>query len=332
MAKTGHRLREKAGFSVDAIRAGACSPGENLSMSQPIPSHSGQKERTLRALVVMECGMAMMTVSAAFFANSAALLTNAVRSLLDLLVCAVSLVTVRLVGRRHAHFDYGLGKLENLAVLFVVLAMGVALAPIVARSLSALFEPQPLDGTGPGLVALTAALIFNLVFYLRFKSLHARDNSPVMEGQMHLYRNATVATLCALSAVFIGSHAAPDSRWLLRLDPIASFLLAALVAQSAYQLARRSLLGLLDATVEDSLQHAINRELAKHIESYSALHGVRARHSGSRVRVEVFLDFEPDLSCRDLLARCKALKADLENAIPRAEVWIVPSDTPPSAL
>ncbi len=290
------------------------------------------KERTLRVVLVIECALGALTLVSAFLANSTALYTNAARAALDVLVCGVSLVTVRMVGRRHARFDYGLGKLENIAVLLVVLVMAVVLVSMLARSYASFVVPTPLVGTGPGLVALALAGVFNVCAYLRFRSLCSRDNSPVLEGQLHLYRNATVATSFALLAVLVSSLASPESRWLLRLDPLASLFLAALVAQSTWRLARRSLLGLLDATVEEALQQAINRELARHIDSYEALHGVRARYSGARVRVELFLGFAADLSGRELMSRCKALKADLENAIPRAEVWVVPSDEPPSSL
>lgn len=295
-------------------------------------SLSTQKERTLRVLLGAECVMGALTLVSAAVANSTALYTNAARVGLDILVCVVSLVTVRLVGRRHARFDYGLGKLENLAVLFVTLAMGAALVGIVWRSIDGLLAPRPLEGTGPGLATLALACVGNAYFYFRFRGLHAHDGSPVMEGQMHLYRNAGAATVCALVAVAVGSSVSADRPWLLRLDPVAGLLLGALAAQSMYRLARRSLLGLLDATVDEPLQQAINRELARHADDYDALHGVRARYSGTRVRVELFLGFPEELSSRELLGRCKALKADLENAIPLSEVWVVPSDAPPSAL
>lgn len=295
-------------------------------------SLDAQKERTLRLLLVLECLMGVLTLFSAFVANSTALYTNAARVGLDILVCGVSLVTVRLVGRRHARFDYGLGKLENLAVLFVTLAMGAALVGIVRRSAGDLMTPRPLEGTGPGLVALALACVGNACFFFKFRQLHARDGSPVIEGQMHLYRNAGVATVCALAAVAVGSRVSADRPWLLRLDPLAGLLLAGLVAQSTHRLARRSLLGLLDATVDEPLQQAINRELARHADDYEALHGVRARYSGTRVRVELFLGFPEELAGRELLARGKAIKADLEAAIPRSEVWVVPCDEPPSSL
>lgn len=291
-----------------------------------------QKERILRVLIVAECLMGLLTLVSALLANSTALYTNAARVGLDILLCAVSLVTVRMVGRRHARFDYGLGKLENLTVLFVTLVMGAALVGIVRRSMEGLLMPRVLEGTAPGLVALGLACVGNAYFYLRFRRLHAHDGSPVMEGQMHLYRNAGAATIFALVAVAAGSHASANHPWLLRLDPLAGLLLAGLVAQSTCRLARRSLLGLLDATVDEPLQQAINRELARHVESYDALHGVRARYSGTQVRVELFLGFSAELSGAELLARCKSLKADLEAALPHSEVWVVPSDAPPSAL
>lgn len=298
-----------------------------------IPEPSAlRKQITLGVLLVAEIALGTVTILSAFQANSAALYTNAARVGLDVLVCLVSLLVVRVVGRRHAHFDYGLGKLENLAVLFTTAAMGFALVLIVQRGVDGLVNPRPLERTELGLWALGAAFVLNIAAYIQFLRLRSQDASPLLEGQSHLYRNALVATLFSLIAVLAGTYARGRYEWMLLLDPIAGLLLAGLVAQSTWRLARRSLLGLLDATVDEAFQQAINRELVRHIESYEGLHGVRARHSGARVRVELFLEFPPALPSGELLARCKALKSDLEAAIPQSEVWVVPCDHAPSAV
>lgn len=292
---------------------------------------SRQKQFTLAILLAAEIVLGTLTVVAAVMANSAALYTNAARVGLDILVCLVSLLVVRVVGRRHAHFDYGLGKLENLAVLLTTVAMGFALVLIIQRCVDGLVNPHPLQRTGLGLWTLGVALLLNIAAYIQFLRLRAGDASPILEGQSHLYRNALAATLFALIAVLAGTYSHGREKWLL-LDPIAGLLLAGLVVQSSWRLARRSLLGLLDATVDESFQQAINRELIRHMKSYERLHGVRARYSGARVRVEIFLEFPPALPSGDLLGRCMALKSDLEAAIPQSEVWVVPCDQAPSAV
>ncbi len=291
-----------------------------------------RKQLTLGVLLATEICLGAVTVVSAIRSDSATLYTNAARVGLDILVCLVSLLVVRMVGRRHAQFDYGLGKLENLAVLFTTAAMSFALVLIVQRGVEGLVNPRPLERTELGLWALGVAFLLNIAAYIQFLRLRARDASPLLEGQSHLYRNAVVATLLSLIAVLAGTYSGGRYEWMLLLDPIAGLLLAGLVAQSAWRLARRSLLGLLDGTVDESFQQAINRELIRHIESYEGLHGVRARHSGAKVRVELFLEFSSALPSGELLARCKALKSDLEAAIPQSEVWVVPCDHGPSAV
>lgn len=297
----------------------------------PVPS-ALQKQITLAILLAAEICLGTLTVIAAFRADSAALYTNAARVGLDVLVCLVSLLVVRVVGRRHAHFDYGLGKLENLAVLLTTLAMGFALVLIVQRCVDGFVNPRPLHRTALGLWVLGTAFMLNIPAYAQILRLRARDSSPILEGQSHLYRNALAATFFALIAVLAGTFYQGRNEWMLLLDPLAGLLLAGLVMQSLWRLARRSLLGLLDATVDEAFQHAINRELIRHMKSYERLHGVRARYSGARVRVELFLEFPAELLSRELLGRCMALKSDLEVAIPQSEVWVVPCDRAPSTI
>lgn len=298
---------------------------------KPEPS-ALRKQLTLGVLLVAEVALGTVTIISALQANSAVLYTNAARVGSDVLVCLVSLLVVRMVGRRHAHFDYGLGKMENLAVLFTTAAMGFALVLIVQRAVDGLANPRPLERTELGLWALGAAFILNIAAYVQILRLRRRDASPVLEGQSHLYRNALIATLFSLIAVLAGTYSGGRHEWMLLLDPIAGLLLAGLVVQSTWRLARRSLLGLLDATVDERFQQAINRELIRHIKNYEQLHGVRARHSGARVRVELFLEFSSALPSGEVLTRCKALKSDLEASIPQSEVWVVPCDHAPSAV
>ena len=291
-----------------------------------------KKQSTLATLFVVELAVGSLTLAGALAANSAVLYTNAARAGMDVFASLVAWLVVRAVGRRHANFDYGLGKLENIAVLFTISAMGVALAVIVWRGVDGVLNPRMLERTGFGMAMLAATSIANAGVFARMRWLHRRDASPVLEGQLHVYRNAVAAGVFALAAVAVATYAGREHAWVRLLDPVAALLLAAMVATSMWRLARRSLVGLLDGTVEEAFQQAINRELARHIDTYEALHGVRARYSGARVRVELFLEFPAVLPVGELLARSKALKSDIESAIPQSEVWVVPCDGPPSLV
>jgi divalent metal cation (Fe/Co/Zn/Cd) transporter len=95
-------------------------------------------------------------------------------------------------------------------------------------------------------------------------------------------------------------------------DPIASLLGVLFMLHAAWGMASSSVGDLLDATIEESVQLQIMRQLVHHMDSYERIHQVRARRSGPNIYVEIFLEFNPTDLMGDVQKRIDALRKDLQ--------------------
>ena len=82
---------------------------------------------------------------------------------------------------------------------------------------------------------------------------------------------------------------------------------------------------IIDQAVEETVQHAINRALARHFADYDRFEGVRSRRSGRRVFIEVALGFDGGLTMAEVTRRSAALSATMRGEIADADIAILAS-------
>lgn len=266
------------------------------------------------------------SLAAALMADSLTLWASCLRVGLDLPASFFALyVSARLLRRQEGNFDYGLGKWENLASLINVPMLFVGLGFLAFRAVQSFLHPQPVTHTGFGLVVLVVFGVVNVTLMLRFRRLNRENPTPLVHAQFVLYRNATAASLLSIFALVGARLDGPAGTYF---DIFGAVVLAFLIVQSAVLLLRQSLSALLDEAVEETLQLRIVNGLAGAFPHYRQLHRIRSRHSGNRIFLELFLEFDPDLSVRELTARSKEIRRHLEQAVPGAEVSVIPCESP----
>ena len=157
-------------------------------------------------------------------AGSAAMIADAVHSLSDFLTDLIVLVFVRIGARpQDASHDYGHGKFETLATLFVALALIAAAIGIIvsgALKIARWLQGDTLDT--PGLLALWAALLSILVKEILYRYTIARGealDSPAVVANAWHHRSDALSSVGA--AIGIGGAILLGQRWAV-LDPLAS--------------------------------------------------------------------------------------------------------------
>ena len=288
------------------------------------PHLEHDRHRTLVIMVWCEVAAFLLVLAAAWPTNSLTLWASVLRVGLELPASFFALyVSDRMLRQSHGRYDYGLGKWENLGSLLNVPVMFIGLAFLAFRVFQHFLDPQPVTKTGFGLAVLLIFGGVNLALMLRFRSLNRAVPSPLVYAQFILYRNAFAASLLSVLALAGAWLAGPMGAYF---DMGGAVLLAGLILQSGLLLLRQSLSALLDETVEESLQNQIAEGLARAALDSHRLHRIRSRHSGGRVFVELFIEFPPEISVRELMGRIARIKSDLETAIPHAEVSVIPTE------
>lgn len=282
----------------------------------------------MRSSLLVEASSFVLNLSAALMANSLTLWTNTLRVGLDLLATTFAFAVTRRIARgKDERFDYGLGKWENLSALVNAAVMVAAFFYISYLAVHRLRHPSHIEGAGLGIFVLVIFAGLNFWLFNRFRRLRKKDPSPVVHAQFVLYRNAATASLFSLCAV-IGATLSTNETVDMLFDVLGAGVIAVVIFYGMFTLLRQSLSALLDEALEESLQLRVMHALAESFSDYSQLRRIRTRRSGSRIFVDLFLEFPAEISTGDLLTRTADIKQCVENHVPNCETWVIPVRPP----
>lgn len=229
--------------------------------------------------------------------HSSAMVADAVHSLSDFFTDLIVLLFVKVSAKpQDESHDYGHGKFETIATLFIGLALvGAAIGIIVsgAMKFAHWLEGETLEV--PGKLALVAALISILVkeALYRYTAIKGRKlNSSAMVANAWHHRSDALSSIGA--AVGIGGAILLGERWAV-LDPLASIVVGGMLMKVAWDLLKGSLGELTD----QSLPAEEEREIVNIITSFDGVsepHNLRTRHIGNRIAIECHIRMDGNLS------------------------------------
>ena len=287
-----------------------------------------ERERTERTAFtgVITCALGLiLNIISVVLANSLVLVADFFNSLLEFCSVTMSWLTLRRLRRdTRAVFNYGLGKIENLASLAIGFFMLVSVLIMIFLIVNRLLHPVRLHGFGIWM-GIACAFVFGIVngrLWWRTRQHKRNAPSPIVEAQLRLFAVKALANAC-MFVNFVVSVTVPGG-WVMYLDPLTSCLTLALMINSGWHLLRHSIHDLLDRSLEEPLQLLITKQLVKHFEDYTLLDGVRSRYSGRHIFIEIFLGFDARKSLGEVQAVVDAIKQNLEKEIPHSEVIIIP--------
>lgn len=284
------------------------------------------RERAILLGLVLDSALLVPFVAIALWSNSLTLMGEAIRGGILMALEAFLLVTLRRIHRGELpDYDYGAGKLEqfgNLMVGTALIAGALFLADEAYLRLRTVPE-QPATGMAFAVGIAVVNLGLNLVA-LRSVWQAGRDGTSVlMTGQIRSRLSKTISSALVVVAVVL--NAVFGAGGIGRAADLGGTALVVIVMVTlGAGLWRDSLPPLLDRTLDEARQAAINRVLARHFDRYDAIGAVRGRVSGRDALVEVHLGFRPDRRIAEAQAVAEAVAADLAALIPGARVTVVP--------
>ena len=222
--------------------------------------------------------------------HSAAMVSDAVHSLSDFVTDIVVLIFVRVSARpQDDDHDYGHGKYETIATLFIGLALAAAAVGIVvaaARKLAAWFQGEELPA--PGALALWAALISIVVKEILYQYTRIKGrklDSPALEANAWHHRSDALSSVGA--AIGIGGAILLGQRWTV-LDPLASIAVGAMLVKVAWDLLGPSVGELTDSSLPADTEEEMIR-IIRSVEGVEDPHNLRTRRVGNRIAAEVHI-------------------------------------------
>ena len=228
--------------------------------------------------------------------HSSAMIADAVHSLSDFFTDLIVLLFVKVSAKpQDESHDYGHGKFETIATLFIGLALvGAAIGIIVSGSVKFAHWLGGETLEVPGKLALLAALISILLKEVLYRYTVARGrklNSPAVVANAWHHRSDALSSIGA--AIGIGGAILLGERWAV-LDPIASIVVGGMLMKVAWDLLKGSLGELTD----QSLSAGEEREIVDIITSFPEVcepHNLRTRRIGNRIAIESHVRMDGDL-------------------------------------
>ncbi len=286
-----------------------------------------ERERALFLSLLAAIAPVVPKLVASVFSGSVTLYASTLKTVNE----AVATLVAWLIARKMARgdpgiYDYGMGKLENIARVLTGGLMLVSIVILVVAALYRILFPALL-GTGgvlAGIVILVVIIATNIYFWMRNYRIAVREPSPLMDSQWRLFRMKAFANIVVLVTLVIATLCS-GYPWAVYIDPIGSFFVIALLLQSGWGMISKSLPDLLDRTLEEELQLVVMKELAEHFHLYEQLHGLRSRRSGGNIYIEIFLGFDGEIKMCEVQEVIDRIKISLEAKIPKSSVNIIPT-------
>jgi cation diffusion facilitator family transporter len=213
-----------------------------------------------------------------YVTGSVGLLSDALESLVNLGGASMALWMLWLAAQppdqEHA---YGHDKAEYFASGFEGMLIFVAGGAIAWAALPRLWQPQPLEQTGPGLAVAALAAVINLVVARVLLRAGSRYRSPTLTADArHLMTDVWTSV-----GVIGGVGLVHFTGWL-RLDPLLALAVAANILWTGYRLVREAAMGLMDTAWPDSLQADLRDVLDGFRARGIEFHAVRTRGAAAR--------------------------------------------------
>lgn len=279
-----------------------------------------EKELTVVTLAGSIANLVLLAFkfTAGIVGHSAAMVADAVHSLSDFVTDLIVLVFVRVGAKpQDDGHDYGHGKFETLATLFVGLALAGAAVGIIASG--AIKFAHWLQGETlqmPGRLALWAALLSIAVKETLYRYTAARGkalDSPAVVANAWHHRSDALSSIGA--AIGIGGALLLGERWAV-LDPLASVVVGTMLVKVAVDLLRSSIGELTDSSLPADTEREIE-EIICSFPEVSEPHNLRTRRIGTRIAIEAHVRLRGDMSLSDAHAIISALERRLRDRFGR---------------
>jgi cation diffusion facilitator family transporter len=205
-------------------------------------------------------------------------LSDAAESLVNLAGAIVALRMLSIAARppdeSHAHghskAEYFSSGIEGGLIL-------IAAVMIAYAAIQRLFDPQPLEDVGIGIVVAVAASAINFFVSRTLLRAGKKYDSITLEADgKHLMTDVWTSV-----GVIAGVAAVAVTGWL-RLDPIIALLVAVNIVWTAIGLLRRSAAGLMDASLPVDEQAVVVKVLDGYTTQGLKYHGLRTRQAAAQ--------------------------------------------------
>lgn len=259
---------------------------------------------------------ALLQLTAVMATGSVALLADTIHNFADA-TTAIPLGVAFLLGRRKPTrtFTYGLGRVEDLAGLLIVLIILFSAIASAYEAVARLADPQPIHHLLVVALAGVMGLIGNAVAAIvRIRIGHRSNSTALIADGYHAAADGltSLAVVAGAAGVHLG--------WPLA-DPVIGLLITLIILGIVWQSARAVVTRLLDG-VEPGIIHEIEHA-AKHVPLLKRILEIKARWLGHELHAEITIAVDDSLSLAEAMEVSTSLQREMRAHVPVLSVACV---------
>lgn len=229
------------------------------------------------------------------FANSIAIILDAVNNLSDALSSIITIVGTKLAGKApDKKHPYGYGRIEYITSLIVSAIVLYAGITALVESIKKIINPEVSDYSTITLIILVAGIIvkFILGIYVKKKGKDVNSNSLVASGS-DAFNDALLSISVLASAIIYMIFG-------LSLEAYVGVLLSIFIIKGGLELIKESVDNMLGTRIESNLAKSIKREIAKEKEVQGAYDLVLHDYGPDKYLGSVHIEVDDTLSVSDI--------------------------------
>lgn len=264
---------------------------------------------------------ALLQIVVVLLTGSVALLSDTIHNFGDA-ATAVPLAVAFALGRLGVsrRFTFGYGRVEDLAGVIVVLIILLSAVVAAYQAVERILHPQPIGLLWAVAAASVVGFLGNeAVAVFRIRVGREIGSAALVADGYHARTDGwtSLAVLAGAVGVWLGFPLA---------DPIVGLLIAAAILVIVWQSGKMVFARLLDGVDPDVIEEI--RHAANHVEGVADVAEVRARWVGHRLRAEVNVAVDPELSvaeghavAREVNHRLTHELGYLDSAVVHVDPW-----------
>ena len=257
--------------------------------------------------IIINTALAAFKMAAGIIAHSAAMVSDAVHTLSDVLTTFVVIVGVKMAAQKSdAQHPYGHERFECVASIILAVSLAVVGGGIGHNGIRVIFSGA-YENKVPGSLALIAAVASIIVkewMYWYTRAAARKTNSGSLMADAWHHRSDALSSI----GVFIGIGGAMMG-WPI-LDPIASLVVCLFILKAAYDVFADAVNKMVDKSCDAQTQDEL-KQLAAAQYGVRAVDEIRTRIFGSMIYVDIEIAADKDLT----LTQAHAIASTVHNAI-----------------
>lgn len=261
--------------------------------------------------IVVNIILALFKIIAGIFANSGAMISDAIHSLSDVFSTIIVIIGVKLSTKASdSSHRYGHERLECMASLALALILFITSLGIGYSGITKIISNNYNTLTRFGVLALIAAIVSiitkELMYHYTIRAARKINSSSLKADAWHHRSDAlsSVASLIGIGGAMLGFGI---------LDPIVSIIICVVIIKASYDIMKESIDKLVDKSCDEEVIKEME-ETVYNVEGVIDIDDIKTRLFGNKIYVDIEICADGDLPLREAHKIAEAVHDKIESS------------------